>query len=135
MVPDLKQHDVIDIEADGDFNTYFGPWSINNAATIPDQVYFSADALTVDGGALSVDYENTTDGDIFFMTMVSEQQVLCKFENNGGFVVPSSALSQLESGWGGASVFNLSVSLEAGPDGLPVYLQVFSGETVPLLVE
>ena len=133
--PDFKQHDVIDIEADGDFNTYFGPWNIDNAATIPDQVYFSADALTVDGSALSVDYENTTDGDIFFMTMVSEQQVLCKFENNGGFVVPSSALSQLGSGWGGASVFTLSVSLEAGPDGLPVYLQVFSGETVPLLVE
>jgi len=27
------------------------------------------------------------------------------------------------------------MDLVAGPDGLPIYAQVFSGETVPLLVE
>jgi hypothetical protein len=67
--------------------------------------------------------------------MVADQQVLCKFDDDGGFNVPASALSGLEPGWGGASVFNLSMTVAAGPDGLPIYAQVFSGETVPLNVE
>ena len=82
-----------------------------------------------------VDYSNTTGGNVFFAAMVLDQQVLCKFDDGGAFMVPPSSLSGLESGWGGASVFNLSMDLVAGPDGLPIYAQVFSGETVPLLVE
>ena len=133
--PDFKQQDNISVKADGDFNTYFGPWSVEEFATVPNQVFFSADTLTSNGGGLMVDYSNTTEGDVFFGAMVSEQQVLCKFDDEGAFMVPPSSLSGLEAGWGGASVFNLSMDLVAGPDGLPIYAQVFSGETVPLLVE
>jgi len=133
--PDFKQSDVISVEADGDFNTYFGPWSVENFATIPNQVYFSTDALTANGSSLSISYDNADGGDIFFASMVMDQQVLCKFEDDGAFVVPSSALAGLPEGWGGVSVFNMSRTLAAGPDGLPIYSQVFSGETVPLLVE
>ena len=67
--------------------------------------------------------------------MVADQQVLCKFADDGAFIVPPSALTDLPEGWGGASVFNMSRTLAAGPDGLPIYSQVFSGEMVPLLVE
>ena len=133
--PDFKQGDTIDIEADGDFNTYFGPWSVENFATVPTQVYFSTDALTVNGGSLAINYDNSNGGEIFFASMVVDQQVLCKFEDDGAFVVPSSALAGLSEGWGGASVFKMSRTLAAGPDGLPIYSQVFSGETMPLLVE
>ena len=133
--PNFKQGDTIDIEADGDFNTYFGPWSIDGYMTVPEQVYFSTDALTANGDALSINYDNNTGGEVFFASMVVDQQVLCKFEDDGAFVVPPSALADLSEGWGGASVFNMSRTLAPGPDGLPVYLQVFSGETVPLSVE
>ena len=133
--PDFKQGDIINVEADGDFNTYFGPWAIDGYVTVPEQVYFSTDTLTANGSALSINYDNSTGGEIFFASMVVDQQVLCKFEDDGAFVVPPSALADLSKGWGGASVFNMSSTLAPGPDGLPIYLQVFSGETVPLSVE
>ena len=133
--PDFAQGDLVKIQASGDSSTYFGPWSVEEFATVPNQVYFSTDTLVHNGGSLTVDYGNRTDGEVFFSAMVADQQVLCKFDDDGGFSVPASALSGLESGWGGASVFNLSMTLAAGPDGLPIYAQVFSGETVPLNVE
>jgi len=133
--PDFAQGDMVKVEASGDASTYFGPWSVEEFATVPNQVYFSEDTLTANGGNLSVDYGNRTDGEVFFSAMVSDQQVLCKFDDDGGFSVPASALSGLEPGWGGASVFNLSMTVAAGPDGLPIYAQVFSGETVPLNIE
>ena len=133
--PNFKQGDTINVEADGDFNAYFGPWSVEDFATVPNQVYFSTDALTATGGSLRVYYDNNDGGDVFFASMVADQQVLCKFADDGAFIVPPSALTDLPEGWGGASVFNMSRTLAAGPDGLPIYSQVFSGETVPLLVE
>ncbi len=133
--PDFVQGDVVSVQASGDSSTYFGPWSVEEFATVPNQVYFSADTLTANGGNLTIDYGNRTDGEVFFAAMVADQQVLCKFDDDGGFNVPASALSGLEPGWGGASVFNLSMTVAAGPDGLPIYAQVFSGETVPLNVE
>ena len=133
--PDFKQGQVISVEADGDASAYFGSWRVDNFATVPNQVYMSVDTLTADGGNLLVDYSNTTDGEVFFTATSGEQQVWCKFEDLGGFSVPSHALSQLESGWGGASVFNLSLTLQSGPDGLPIYAQLFSGEMVSFFVE
>ena len=94
------------------------------------------DSLTGNRGSLSVNYQNSGDSDkIFFSAILRDQQILCKFENNGGFVVPSSAFSGFAEGWGGASVFTFENSLSAGPDGLPIYSQVFSGQTVPFEVE
>ena len=55
--------------------------------------------------------------------------------NNGNFTVPASAFSGFSEGWGGASVFNFENKLSAGPDGLPIYSQVFSGQTVPFNIE
>jgi hypothetical protein len=60
---------------------------------------------------------------------------MCKFANNGNFTVPASAFSGFSEGWGGASVFNFENKLSAGPDGLPIYSQVFSGQTVPFNIE
>jgi len=133
--PDFKQGQTISVEADGDASTYFGPWSVDSFTTVPNQVYLSDNSLTANGGNLRVDYSNTADGEVFFTATVDEQQVWCKFEDLGGFSVPAHALSQLEPGWGGASVFNLSLTLKAGPDGLPIYAQIFSGEMVSLYVE
>lgn len=133
--PDFKQGQNISVQADGDFSSYFGTWSVEEFATIPDQVYFSADNLVYNGGGLLVDYGNASGDHVFFAAILGDQQMLCKFDNDGGFMVPADALNRLDEGWGGASVFNLSMELSAGPDGLPIYSQVFSGETVPLRVE
>ena len=133
--PDFKQDDVIDVKSNGDYSAYFGPWSVANFATVPSQVYFSADGLTVNGGPLLVSYGNSTGDDVFFSAMVGDEQVVCRFEDDGSFTIPPSTLAGLPAGWGGASVFNLSMTLSPGPDGLPIYAQVFSGEMVPLLVE
>ena len=87
------------------------------------------------GGGLLVDYGNASGDHVFFAAILGDQQMLCKFYNDGGFMVPAEDVNKLDEGWGGASVFNLSMKLSAGPDGLPIYSQVFSGETVPLRVE
>ena len=133
--PDFKQGQNIGVEADGDFSSYFGTWSVEEFATIPDQVYLSTDTMVSNGGGLFVDYGNASGDHVFFAAILGDQQILCKFDNDGGFMVPADALNKLDKGWGGASVFNLSMELFAGPDGLPIYSQVFSGETVPLRVE
>ena len=119
--PDFKQGQDISVVADGDFSSYFGSWSVEDFATIPDQVYFSTDTLVYDGGGLLVDYGNASGDHVFFAAILGENQMLCKFDNDGGFMVPADALNKLDAGWGGASVFNLSMELSAGPDGLPIY--------------
>jgi len=133
--PDFKQGQNISVQADGDFSSYFGSWAVANFATVPDQVYFSASGLTADGTPLLVSYGNSTGDDVFFSAMVGDEQVICRLDDGGNFTISPSTLAGLPAGWGGASIFNLSMTLSAGPDGLPIYAQVFSGEMVPLLVE
>ena len=134
--PDFKENDVVSVEADGDFNTYFGPWSISEFATVPTQAHFADSSLVGNRGSLNVSYQNGGDSDvIFFSAILRDQQVMCKFANTGNFTVPASAFSGFSEGWGGASVFNFENKLSAGPDGLPIYSQVFSGQTVPFEIE
>jgi len=133
--PEFNEGQTLGLEAEGDFASYFGPW-VNSAFTIiPTQLGLEEPFLESNGSSLTVNYENTSDDFVFFSAMVADQQLLCKFEDNGRFNVPSTALSQLTPGWGGAAVYNLSLALQEGPDGLPIYAQVHSGHTVPLLVE
>lgn len=133
--PEFDEGQSLGLEAEGDFASYFGPWKNPAFVTIPNQLTIESPFIETSGGPLSINYGNTSDDFVFFSAIVAEQQVLCKFEDSGRFNVPSTALSQLEPGWGGAAVYNLSLTLQEGPDGLPVYAQVHSGYTVPFLVE
>jgi len=133
--PDFNQGDLISVSAAGDYNDYFGPWTAEATAIIPNQALFSNNSLTVNGGNLLVDYRNDASEDVFFSARVGEEQVLCRFDNTGTLNVPASALSGLPAGFGGAAIFNLSLEASSGPDGLPIYTQVFSGESVSLTVE
>jgi len=133
--PEFDEGQTLGLEAEGDFASYFGPWINSAFTTIPNQLSLEDPFLESNGTGLSVNYGNTGDDFVFFSAMVSDQQILCKFEDNGRFNVPTSALSQLTPGWGGAAVYNLSLVLQEGPDGLPIYAQVHSGHTVPFLVE
>tara|TARA_R110000765_G_scaffold63626_2_gene123795 strand:+ start:147 stop:2045 length:1899 start_codon:yes stop_codon:yes gene_type:complete len=133
--PEFNEGDLLTVSAAGDYNAYFGPWAVTDIAAVPSQVFFSSNSLTANGGNLLVDYANASGDDVFFAAMAGNEQVLCRFEDAGAFSVPGHALSNLPAGFGGASVFNLSMELAAGPDGLPVYTQIYSGESVPLSIE
>jgi hypothetical protein len=99
-------------------------------AVIPDATEFDIDEalLTVDGST-SVTYNNSSQDDVFVSAYVGETQMFCKFEDKGNFVFNPTGL---DAGFGGLSVFHLETELFAGPDGLPVKTQVFSGETIPV---
>ena len=135
MRPEFNEGQTLALEAEGDFSSYFGPWTNATFTTIPTQVTLEDSFLESNGASLTVNYQNSGNDFVFFSAMVTDQQVLCKFEDTGRFNVPSTALSKLPAGWGGSAVYNLSLALEQGPDGLPIYAQVQSGQTVPLLVE
>jgi len=133
--PEFNQGDLLAVSAAGDSGAYFGPWAVADIAEIPSQVFFSSNSLTATGGNLLVDYTNASGDDVFFAAAAGDEQVLCRFEDAGAFSVPAHALSSLPAGFGGASVFNLSLELAPGPDGLPIYTQIYSGQSVPLSIE
>ena len=60
--------------------------------------------------------------------MLAKHKCIVSLKTKVVFFNPSG----LDTGFGGLSVFDLETELFAGPDGLPVKTQVFSGETLPI---
>jgi hypothetical protein len=81
---------------------------------------------------LSVTYDGHDAEEVFVSVYSGDTRMFCKFEDDGRFTIQSSGLSE---GWGGLSVYHLETDLFAGPDGLPIRTQVFSGETIPLEIQ
>jgi hypothetical protein len=131
--PEFNPGDILDAQAPGDFSSYFGAWEIGQFAVIPDATEFRTNdtVLSVDG-SLSVSYDNSSQEEVFVSAQVGETQMFCKFEDNGNFVFDSTGL---DNGFGGLSVFHLETELFAGPDGLPIRTQVFSGESIAIDVK
>ena len=128
--PEFNPGDILDAQAPGDFSSYFGAWEIEEFAMIPDATEFDINEslLSVDGST-SISYNNSSLEEVFVSAYVGETQMFCKFEDKGSFVFNPTGL---DTGFGGLSVFHLETELFAGPDGLPVKTQVFSGETLPI---
>jgi hypothetical protein len=84
------------------------------------------------GSSLSVTYDGHDAEEVFVSVYSGDTQMFCKFEDDGQLTIQSSGLTE---GWGGISVFHLETDLFAGPDGLPIRTQVFSGETIPLEIQ
>jgi hypothetical protein len=129
--PELEVGDMIDIEAAGDYDSYFGSWSVNNALAIPEEAGFE-----MGGGIHTVDGLTTFDiegsNEITVATaMVGNSINICRVENSR--VAFDS--SDLESGFGGLGVANIEEELLEGPDGLPIRLVTFSGESVVIEVK
>ena len=131
--PELNPGDILDAQAPGDFSSYFGSWEVEEFAMIPDatEFDFSGDMMTVDGNT-SVSYNNSSQNHVFVSAYVGETQMFCKFEDKGSFVFNPTGM---DTGFGGLSVFHLESEFFAGPDGLPIRTQVFSGETMPIDVQ
>ena len=125
--------DILDVQAPGDYSSYFGAWEVPEFTTIPPAVQFStSDSVLTLGNTLAVSYDNSTDGEVFATAFVGETQMVCKFEDTGRFNLSSMGL---DTGFGGLSIQHIETNLFAGPDGLPIKTQVFSGESITLSVE
>ncbi len=131
--PEFNDGDILDVQAPGDYSSYFGAWEVPEFTTIPPAVQFStSDSVLTLGNTLAVSYDNSTDGEVFATAFVGETQMVCKFEDTGRFNLSSMGL---DTGFGGLSIQHIETNLFAGPDGLPIKTQVFSGESITLSVE
>jgi len=129
--PELEVGDMIDIVAPGDYDSYFGSWDAMEALTVSDAAGFE-----LGGGIHSIDGSTSFDiedshGITVATALVGDSINICRVENNR--VTLNS--SNLEQGFGGLDVMNVEEELLAGPDGLPIRLQTFSGESVAIEVK
>ena len=129
--PEFNAGDILDVQAPGDYSSYFGAWEAPGFAIIPTatNIDSNGDASLSLGASLSDSYDGYDQDEVFVSAYSGDTQMFCKFEDDGNFTIQSTGLS---SGWGGLSVFHLETDLLAGPDGLPIRTQVFSGGTIPL---
>jgi hypothetical protein len=131
--PEFQAGDILDAQAPGDYSSYFGAWEVPGFAVVPTATDIDSDDTSLSiGSSLSLTYDGHDAEEVFVSVYSGDTQMFCKFEDDGQFTIQSTNLS---SGWGGLSVFHLESELFAGPDGLPIRTQVFSGETIPLNVE
>ena len=131
--PDFSAGDILDAQAPGDFSSYFGAWEVPGFAVVPTATDINTEETSLSiGSSLSVTYDGLDAEEVFVSVYSGDTQMFCKFEDDGQLTIQSSGLSE---GWGGISVFHLETDLFAGPDGLPIRTQVFSGETIPLEIQ
>jgi hypothetical protein len=126
--------DILDIQAPGDYSSYFGAWNVEGFDVIPNSVQFglnSNDPLVLNGN-LSISYDGKREDDVFVTAMVGETMMVCKFDDDGHFTLNSNGLDE---GFGGLAIQHISENLFQGPDGLPIRTQVFSGESIIIDVQ
>ena len=129
--PELEAGDVIDIVAPGDYDSYFGAWDINNALTMPEVAGFEiGGGVHIIDGVTSFDIEDSYETTVA-TAIVGNSINICRVENNR----VSFDSSNLEAGIGGLGVTNIDEVFLEGPDGLPIRLQAFSGESVAIEVK
>ena len=129
--PDLAAGDVIDIEAPGDYDSYFGAWDVSDILAVPAEAGFEmGGGVHVVDGATSFDIEDSSE--ITVATAIVGNSInICRVENNRVTINSSN----LEPGFGGLGVSNIEEVFLEGPDGLPIRLTTFSGESVAIEVK
>ncbi len=132
--PEFNNGDVLDVQAPGDYSSYFGAWELSEFATVPTATEFSTTDTTLDwnNANLTVTYNNHDDENVFVNVLVGETQMLCKFDDTGRFTINSMGL---DTGFGGLSIQHVETELFPGPDGLPIRTMVLSGESVAVNVK
>jgi hypothetical protein len=129
--PELEAGSLLDISAEGDYDSYFGEWDISRFATIPEPAGFENNLGTQQlNGNQRIDIRNSSELTVA-TALVGDSQAICRADDYG-FVLDSSGLNV---GFGGMDIMNVETELLAGPDGLPVRVQLFSGESLPIVVE
>jgi hypothetical protein len=129
--PELESGDMIDISAPGDYDSYFGSWDVSSALIVPEESGFEiGGGVHVIDGVTSFDIEAA--GEVTVSTaIVGESINICRVENDR----VSFDSSNLDQGFGGLGVSNIEEVFLEGPDGLPIRLSTFSGESVAIEVK
>ncbi len=138
---DLRGGDPLAASAPGDSVDGMGAIDQPDLLTLPDDlaVRMSSDLEIVRGGsvALTADAGHHPDGlKAFVMTDKDSPALMCRFNDDGGFSLPASATSALlETDSAGLAIFRTEVGWVAGPDGLPIRIQAFSGTATQVTVK
>jgi len=136
--PDFQGGDALSVSAPGAATDYLGPWSESRLGFVPgDLTWTNPETLTQSrSSSMSLNYSGATNdprGVLVLGTQASgSEAMMCRFADNGSANVPSSALSQLDSGYGGIGIYHVDDSYAVGPDGMPIRLQMFSGVTTSI---
>ena len=129
--PELEAGSLLDISAAGDYDSYFGEWDISGFVTIPEVAGFENNSgIQSLNGTQRIDIENSSELTVATIR-IEDTLAICRADEYG-FTLNTSELS---NGYGGMDIMNIETELLAGPDGLPIRVQVFSGESVVVDVE
>jgi len=129
--PELEAGSLLDISAAGDYDSYFGAWDISRFAIIPEAAEFEENSgIQQLNGSQRIDIRNSSE--LTVATVLVEDSIAICRADEYGFTLDSS---ELNSGFGGMDIMNVESELLAGPDGLPIRVQLFSGESLPVDVE
>ena len=136
--PEFSVGERLEATAPGDHDSYFGAWESDSFSQVPNRVTFNDrdSEMTWTGGFLNFSYEGSGDGELLvFGSLPGEMQIICKVRDDGYVTISGDHFQEVIEGWGGISIQRLDTGLSAGPDGLPIWSQVFSGETKSLLID
>ena len=135
--PDIHEDDVLDVFAQGNFSSYFGPWQNYGFATVPTQTMLASTEVGNSnvGSSLTQTYTgNDDDTVVVFGALPEDQLLMCRFDDDGSFTLRSSLLNGVSEGVAGLGVYHLDVEISAGPDGLPIRSVVTSGQTKSITI-
>jgi hypothetical protein len=129
--PELEAGSLLDISAAGDYDSYFGEWDISGFVTIPEVAGFENNSgIQSLNGTQRIDIENSSELTVATIR-IEDTLAICRADEYG----LTLNTSELSNGYGGMDIMNIETELLAGPDGLPIRVQVFSGESVVVDVE
>ncbi len=87
----------------------------------------NGDGILVIGGGVSINDDGQADETDSFM--------ICRFYDDGSITIPGSDMRALNNGATAVSIFRPEIGWTAGPDGLPIRVQAFSGTAVELDIQ
>jgi hypothetical protein len=136
----FEDNDNLDMAAPGDRADYMGRFSKENFSQMPPAAHVPAGSYegSYDGGNLDIEYDgdnNDNNGVLVFVASENayeDETCMCRFKDDGRVSVPSNMMNQLDRGMGAVTVAHIENHWVAGPDGLPIRVQLFSGSMMSM---
>ncbi len=133
--------DTLWAESEGNSESFLGPISEDNWVSFPPDLELNLDGpINVgsnEGLTVTFDGEGDSDGLLVIGHNMQEEggSLLCRFEDDGSFTIPSSDLDELGQGVAGLSIYRPALGWVPGPDGYPLRQQAFSGAVIELSLD
>lgn len=117
----ISQDDLLTIPADVELNSNAGPLSVRSGETVS----FSMRSGSHPDGVM-----------VFGIASRDSDALLCRFTDDGSITVPGAEMSVMgASDNAGLGIYRTEVGWVAGPDGLPIRIQSFSGAVLPVEIQ